>query len=131
MRFAHLKVTHRFERMRLRGSHRRPRRVPPRGYRAEPQDTRKPAFLIWVKCFSPSTISPFLRVSSYRDRSAQLTGGACSFLIPRELRVRSTAVIGVFFAVDRRNMRRIFIEIRSPDPNLFAVRIDPLPQVFT
>jgi Ferrochelatase len=47
------------------------------------------------------------------------------------LRVRSTAVIGVFFAVDRRNMRRIFIEIRSPDPNLFAVRIDPLPQVFT
>jgi hypothetical protein len=47
------------------------------------------------------------------------------------LRVRSTAVIGVFFAVDRRNMRRIFIEIRSADPKLFAVRIDPLPQVFT
>jgi len=40
-------------------------------------------------------------------------------------------VIGVFFAVDRRDMRRIFIEIRSPDPKLFAVRIDPLPQVFT
>jgi len=68
-------------------------------------------------------------LASCRDRRAQLTGGACSFLIPRE--VRSTAVIGVFFAVDRRNMRRIFIEIRSPDPNLFAVRIDPLPQVFT
>jgi hypothetical protein len=45
--------------------------------------------------------------------------------------IRPAAVIGIFFAVDRPNMRRIFIEIRPPDPKLYAVRIDPLPQVFT
>ena len=48
-------------------------------------DPKRSAFLIWVNCFSPSTILPFLRVSSYCDR-AQLTGGACSFLIPRVAR---------------------------------------------
>src|SRR6266700_7838030 len=48
----------------------------------------------------------------------------------RALRTSQAAFIGIFFAVDRPDMRRIFIEIRSPDPKLFAVRIDPLPQVF-
>ena len=38
MRFAHLKVHHGFERMRLARAHRRAQRVPPRGYRAEPED---------------------------------------------------------------------------------------------
>src|SRR5262249_48665389 len=47
----------------------------------------------------------------------------------REFRIRS-ALIGVFFAVDRRNVRRIFIEIGSPDPIFLAVRVDPLPQDF-
>jgi hypothetical protein len=45
----------------------------------------------------------------------------------RELRFRSTAMIGVFLAVDRRDMRRIFVEIRPADPKFLAVRIDPLP----
>ena len=40
MRFAHLKVQHRFERMRLRGLT-GARRVHPRGHRAEPQDACK------------------------------------------------------------------------------------------
>ena len=35
---------------------------------------------------------------------------------------RPAAVIGYSFAVDRPNMRRISIEIRSPNPKLFAVR---------
>src|SRR5262249_4796610 len=45
----------------------------------------------------------------------------------REFRIQP-ALIGVFFAVDRRNVRRIFIEIGSPDPIFLAVRVDPLPQ---
>src|SRR5262249_33610818 len=50
---------------------------------------------------------------------------------PRVLRFGAAAALnGIFFAVDRRNMRRISIEIRSPDAEVFAVRIDPLPQIF-
>jgi hypothetical protein len=48
-----------------------------------------------------------------------------------ELRLRPAAFVGIFFAINRRNMRRILVEIRSPDPKLFFVRIDPLPQDFT
>jgi hypothetical protein len=48
----------------------------------------------------------------------------------RKFRICPAAFIGIFFAVDRPDVRRIFIEVRSPDPKLFAVRIDPLPQVF-
>ena len=44
------------------------------------------------------------------------------------LRFRCAVVTGVFFTVDRRHMRRIFIEVRSPDPIFLAVRIDPFPQ---
>ena len=33
----------------------------------------------------------------------------------RVLRIRPAAVIGIFFAVDRCHMGRIFIKIRSPD----------------
>jgi hypothetical protein len=47
-----------------------------------------------------------------------------------ELRLRPAAFIGIFLAVDRCNMRRIPVEIRSPDPKLLFVRIDPLPQDF-
>ena len=43
MRFAHLKTHHGFERMRLRGPFRRPRRVPSRRHRSEPQDVGSPA----------------------------------------------------------------------------------------
>src|SRR5262245_56792252 len=48
----------------------------------------------------------------------------CSVSLFREFRIHS-ALIGVFFAVDRRNVRRIFIEIRSPNPIFLAVRVDP------
>src|SRR5262245_61513784 len=45
----------------------------------------------------------------------------------RKFRIHS-ALIRVFFAVDRRNVRRIFIEIGSPDPIFLAMRVNPLPQ---
>jgi hypothetical protein len=44
--------------------------------------------------------------------------------------IRCAVVAGVFLAVDRCHMRRIFIEVRSSDPVLLAVRIDPFPQAF-
>src|SRR5258708_34545048 len=76
-------------------------------------------------CFSPSRI-PFFRVSPCCDRRSQLTRGAFRFQF-RKLRIWPAAFIGIFPAVDRPDMRRIFIEVRSFDPKLFAVRIDPLP----
>ena len=48
----------------------------------------------------------------------------------RVLRIRSGAVIRIFFAVDRCHMGWIFIEIRPPDSKLLAVHVDPFPQVF-
>src|SRR4029450_13091453 len=41
------------------------------------------------------------------------------------------AFIGIFFAVNRRNMGWILVQIRTADPKLLFVRIDPLPQEFT
>src|SRR5271166_207604 len=46
---------------------------------------------------------------------------------PRRLAVMS----GIFFTVDRCHMRRVFIQIRSPDSEFLAVIIDPSPQAFT
>ena len=48
-----------------------------------------------------------------------------------ESRRRRAAFIGIFFAINRRNMRWILVEIRPPDPEFFFVRVDPLPQDFT
>ena len=48
----------------------------------------------------------------------------------RVLRIRSAAVVGIFFAVDRCHMGRIFIKIRSPDLKLLAVHVNPFPQAF-
>lgn len=42
-----------------------------------------------------------------------------------------TAVVGIFFAINRCHMRRIFIKIWSPYPKLLAVLVDPVPQFFT
>jgi hypothetical protein len=51
MRFAHLKVTHRFERMRLRGLTGARDEFHLAANRAEPQDTRKPPLVPWqVRC---------------------------------------------------------------------------------
>jgi hypothetical protein len=36
-------------------------------------------------------------------------------------------MIGIFFPIDRRHMRRIFIEIWSPDAKLW-MQVDPVPQ---
>src|SRR4029450_10502801 len=49
----------------------------------------------------------------------------------RVLSFRAAAVSSIFLAVDRRQMRRISIEIRSPDSKLLAVWIDPFPEVFS
>ena len=46
------------------------------------------------------------------------------------LRIRPTAVIGIFFAVDRCHMGWIFIKIRSPDSKLLSVHVNPFPQTF-
>ena len=48
----------------------------------------------------------------------------------RVLCIRSGAVIGIFFAVDRCHMGWIFIKIRSPDSKFLAVQVNPFPQVF-
>src|SRR5262249_53214148 len=48
-----------------------------------------------------------------------------------QTRLRHAAFIGIFFAIDRPNMRWILVEIRSPDPKFFFVRVDPFPQDFT
>jgi hypothetical protein len=40
------------------------------------------------------------------------------------------ALVGIFPAIDRRDMRRVSIEIRTSDPKFLLVRIDPLPQLF-
>ena len=53
------------------------------------------------------------------------------FFQSRELPLRRAALIGIFFAIVRRNKRWILVEIRSPDPEIFFVRVDPLPQDFT
>src|SRR6516164_9102339 len=48
-----------------------------------------------------------------------------------QTRLRHAAFIGIFFAIDRRNMRWILVEIRPADPKFFFVRVDPFPQDFT
>ena len=48
----------------------------------------------------------------------------------RLLSFRSPAARGIFLAVDRCHMRRIFTEIRSPNSKLLAVFIDPFPELF-
>ena len=40
------------------------------------------------------------------------------------------AMMGIFRTVDWANVRWIFIEIGSPDPEFLAVCVDPLPQIF-
>src|SRR5260370_19951765 len=49
----------------------------------------------------------------------------------RVLNFRPAVVSGIFLAVDRCQMRWIFIEIRSPDSKLVPVSIDPFPQAFS
>jgi len=67
---------------------------------------------------------PFFRVSSCCDRRSQLTRGAFSFPIP-QFRIWPAALIGIFLAVDRPDMRRIFIGIWSPDSKILSMCIDP------
>ena len=45
------------------------------------------------------------------------------------LRIRRDVVSGILFAIDRGDMRRVPIEIRSSDSKFFFVRIDPFPQL--
>ena len=47
----------------------------------------------------------------------------------RDFRIHP-ALIGIFFAVDRRNVRWVLIKIGSPDPKFLAVGINPLPHAF-
>ena len=48
----------------------------------------------------------------------------------RGMSFRPAVVRGIFSAIDRRHMRRIFVEIRSPDSELLPVSIDPFPENF-
>jgi hypothetical protein len=47
------------------------------------------------------------------------------------LQTRFKAVLGILFAINRSDMRRVSIEIGSSDSKLFLVRIDPFPQLLT
>jgi len=49
----------------------------------------------------------------------------------RVLSFRAAVVGGIFFAVDRRHMRRISVAIRSPDSEFLPVCIDPFPKLVT
>src|SRR5205807_4524471 len=49
----------------------------------------------------------------------------------RVLSFRPALVSGIFFAVDRCQVRRISIEIWSPDSKLLLVCIDPFPEAFS
>src|SRR5258706_10364761 len=59
--------------------------------------------------------------------------GSAAFLHIRSrvLSFRHAVMSGIFFAVDRRQMHRISIEIRSPDSKLLPVCIDPFPEAFS
>src|SRR5882757_3025743 len=55
-------------------------------------------------------------------------------LLHRRFRVvsfRPAAARGIFLAVDRCHMRRVFIEIRPSDSKLLAVFVDPFPELFS
>jgi len=47
------------------------------------------------------------------------------------LSIRLEAMSRILFAIDRSNVRRVPIEVGSPNPKLFFVRIDPFPQLLT
>ena len=57
--------------------------------------------------------------------------GSDGSLNPARRAFAAPPFIGIFFAVKRRNMRWILVEIRACDPKLFFVRVGPLPQDFT
>jgi len=46
----------------------------------------------------------------------------------RKFRIWPAALIGIFLAVDRPDMRRIFIGIWSPDSKILSMCIDPFPK---
>ncbi|HEX3181130.1 MAG TPA: hypothetical protein VHR44_07735, partial [Beijerinckiaceae bacterium] len=47
----------------------------------------------------------------------------------RVLRYHAPALSRIFRAVERGHVRRVSIEIRTPDPKLLLMGIDPLPQL--
>src|SRR5262249_2262268 len=70
-----------------------------------------------------SSLKSLTRVSRFCDSAR----GSVALL--RDFRIQST-LFGVFFAVDWRDVRRIFIQVGSPYPIFLAVRVDPLPHDF-
>ncbi|HVD75110.1 MAG TPA: transposase [Xanthobacteraceae bacterium] len=69
MRFAHLKIQHGFERMRLRGLSGRARRIPSCCYRAEPQDPGAPSPRAPVVCVTASEVRQLQRQGSPKLKS--------------------------------------------------------------
>jgi hypothetical protein len=49
----------------------------------------------------------------------------------RKFRIWPAALIGIFLAVDRPDMRRIFIGIWSPDSKILSMCIDPFPKALS
>src|SRR6516165_7968399 len=90
-----------------------------RSTRWKRDDARAPQASKWLR-FGPSP-------KGLKRFSRFCVSARASVTLFSEFRIHP-ALIGVFFAVDRRNVRRIFIEIGSPYPIFFAVRVDPLPQ---
>src|SRR5712671_5924507 len=101
----------------------------------------RPSALIW-RSMSACSSPDLTRNSHVRFSPLRRIGPLHAEIVPRSqpvallhlrLRVLSfrPAPSGIFLAVDRCHMRRILIEIRSPDSKLLAVCIDPFPQVFS
>lgn len=69
-------------------------------------------------------VSPSTQRRSAHEASHQVSSS-------RVLRLRCTVVIGILFAIDRRDVRRISIRVRSADTEFLAVLVYPFPQFFT
>src|SRR5262245_49031646 len=72
----------------------------------------------------------FLAFVRGRLRADRRFCAACAFVLSNLAHGRPAALGRIFLAIDRRDMRRVAIEIWPADPKLLLVPIDPLPQLF-
>src|SRR5262245_64758866 len=72
----------------------------------------------------------FLAFGRGRLRAGRRFCAACAFVLCNLARRRSAALGRIFLAIDRRDMRRVSIEIWPADRKLRLVPIDPFPPFF-
>src|SRR5262249_29207206 len=68
--------------------------------------------------------------SRFRLKERESADEASDQTLSQRLRLWFTVVVGVFCTVDRRDMRRVPIQVGSPDTKFLAVLVDPFPQFF-